>query len=351
MTISEPAVKALGQIITGDGQYRPFYRTGPDLIQFFNRFGDEVENYGQWFPSRWSYTEAKIRHANGKAVLAEIVKAALDPRDYFGSEVKVEDVVQHLNKFLAFDGYQVIQDGLGYSVQPLAGTKNNNVKNLIFAANGPKPEIVLEDATTNDIRIVKNAEYCLVYNRPLSTSGLMWGELVDWWMEMNGLEHLSRLEQGRNLYTRLYDSLDSPPEKMFLKAYFVDFLKVYGDELPALISQVYLHYDPYTFSQLQGEKRLPRQRMDFLILLPNGKKVVIEIDGKQHYSSGDKASPSLYAEMVSEDRRLKLAGYEVYRFGGHEFQNKVKFEEEFLKFFTKLFETSGLIVSKRVESD
>ena len=26
-----------------------------------------------------------------------------------------------------------------------------------------------------------------------------------------------------------------------------------------------------------------------------------------------------YATMVSEDRRLRLAGYEVYRFGGAEF--------------------------------
>jgi very-short-patch-repair endonuclease len=46
--------------------------------------------------------------------------------------------------------------------------------------------------------------------------------------------------------------------------------------------------------------------------------VVIEVDGKQHYASGEKASPELYAQMVAEDRRLRLAGYEVYRFGGAE---------------------------------
>jgi len=46
--------------------------------------------------------------------------------------------------------------------------------------------------------------------------------------------------------------------------------------------------------------------------------VVIEVDGKQHYASGDKASPELYAQMVAEDRRLRLCGYEVYRFGGAE---------------------------------
>lgn len=33
-------------------------------------------------------------------------------------------------------------------------------KNLIFAANGPKPELVLRDAVNNDIEIVQNGEFC-----------------------------------------------------------------------------------------------------------------------------------------------------------------------------------------------
>jgi very-short-patch-repair endonuclease len=45
---------------------------------------------------------------------------------------------------------------------------------------------------------------------------------------------------------------------------------------------------------------------------------VLEVDGKQHYAEGDTASPRLYSEMVSEDRKLRLRGYDVYRFGGHE---------------------------------
>ncbi|MGY1528529.1 hypothetical protein ACW69C_33065 [Streptomyces sp. MN3] len=35
-----------------------------------------------------------------------------------------------------------------------------------------------------------------------------------------------------------------------------------------------------------------------------------------------KASPQLYAQMVSEDRQLSLSGYDVYRFGGHELDGK-----------------------------
>ena len=39
------------------------------------------------------------------------------------------------------------------------GGVEGNTKNLIFAANGPKPDIVLRDAMSNDIEIVANSEY------------------------------------------------------------------------------------------------------------------------------------------------------------------------------------------------
>lgn len=58
--------------------------------------------------------------------------------------------------------------------------------------------------------------------------------------------------------------------------------------------------------------------MDFLLLLAGGVRVVVEVDGKQHYSDGDRPSPKVYARTVEGDRRLRLAGYEVYRFAGYE---------------------------------
>ncbi len=58
--------------------------------------------------------------------------------------------------------------------------------------------------------------------------------------------------------------------------------------------------------------------MDFLLLLPDGVRIVLEVDGKQHYAHDEVASPELYSTMMAEDRALRLRGYEVYRFGGHE---------------------------------
>lgn len=112
-----------------------------------------------------------------------------------------------------------------------------------------------------ELEIAENAEHCLVFDRPLGPDG--------------------------------------------------------GFQLPALVPQVYLHYDPYTKAELGPEGQvLGRQRMDFLMLFPDRSRVVIEIDGRQHYGSGqdyEKADPASYAEMVREDRSLRLRGYEVCR--------------------------------------
>ncbi|MEU8205878.1 hypothetical protein [Streptosporangium sp. NPDC049046] len=211
-------------------------------------------------------------------------------------------------------------------------------KNLIFAANGPKPKIVLRSAINNDLEITENAEYCLTYTRPLTPAGLTWRDLITWWREtVPDLRNADDIQVSRNLYARLRASLDSPPEEMLFDIYGAFYPQPGGLDLPALIPQVYLHYDPQLRRSPATPGPLPRQRMDFLLLLPNRNRVVIEIDGVQHYSTLTADAPSSrtpdhfdmnpdhrrpdtrkYSEMVSEDRRLRLEGYEVYRLGGYE---------------------------------
>lgn len=201
-----------------------------------------------------------------------------------------------------------------------AGGVAGAAKNLIFAANGPKPQIVLRDAMNNDIAIVKNAEHCLVYEDPVPAEGLTFNHLIAWWRKrQQATDTVSDREVGLALHDRLRASLDSDAEKVVFDAYQARYKSSF--ETPALIPQVYLHYDPYdqrTHRAAGTDAPLPRQRMDFLLLFSDRRRVVIEVDGKHHYADGDVAIPRLYAEMVAEDRRLRLAGYEVFRFGGAE---------------------------------
>lgn len=87
-------------------------------------------------------------------------------------------------------------------------------KNLIFAADGPKPELFFTDAVNNDVEITRNAEHCLIYNRPLTTEGLAWSDLVGWWRSTHShLAGVSDTVVGHNLYRRLYASLASEPSR------------------------------------------------------------------------------------------------------------------------------------------
>lgn len=216
-----------------------------------------------------------------------------------------------------------------------AGGVAGELKNLIFAAKGPKPKIVLADAINNDIRITENAENCLVYDRALPPEGLTWRALVAWWAKTDVVPPDAEKDAAAALYNRLLASMGDNEAERFLFRQYCSLYGSHGFELPALIPQVYLHLDPYT--QRNGGT-LTRQRMDFLLLLPNRRRVVLELDGKQHYSNVDngQVKPGLYAEMVAEDRNLRLAGYEVYRFGGAEFVDRDRAASMLASFFRDL---------------
>ena len=234
------------------------------------------------------------------------------------------------------------------------GARRNGVRtpfrNLIFAADGPKPELVLVDAVSNIIEIVKNEEFCLVYDRPLGEAGLNWADLVAWWSENHAPAGTNERDAANQLHGRLLKSLDTGrpassepgPEQQMFRAY-TELLKQHGFLMPALIPQVYLHYDPYSGQHRRAAGPLPRQRMDFLMLLRGHRRLVLEIDGKQHYAEGDRASPRLYADMMREDRALRVDGYEVYRFGGHDFRDPQHARLDLIDFFSRVLTIHGYL--------
>ncbi|MFF1598875.1 hypothetical protein ACFVYV_15460 [Streptomyces mirabilis] len=187
--------------------------------------------------------------------------------------------------------------------------------------------MVLRDAVSNEVEIVRNAENCLVYKDPLPAQGLTWRQMVTWW-QTHHMPDAEEPEAADALYRRLYRSLDSLPEQTVLRTYCARYAEPDELDLPALIPQVYLHYDPYTRKSGGHSGALHRERMDFLLLAPDRSRIVIEVDGAHHYGTKNPTgpdgrttyttSPRLYSEMVAEDRRLRLAGYEIYRFGGWE---------------------------------
>ncbi len=268
-----------------------------------------------------------------RARFAALLEEAVHPLSRSGE--KQLQTVAALNTVLARDGYELAQESelSGHPIfafRPLVRGVGGRPKNLIFASRGPKPEIGFADAINNDIVILSGEGNCLIYDRPISSNGLLWSELVAWWSEVESGANAA------NLGVRLKESLASDAERKLFATYFRAYRSILGEELPALLPQVYLHYDPATVKTLRHRLPLPRQRMDFLLLLPGRQRIVLEVDGKHHFSENDRPSLKVYADMVSADRELRLAGYEVYRFGANELVGEGA-EARIADFFEKLF--------------
>lgn len=250
-----------------------------------------------------------------------LVEKVLDPLARQGKEQST--LASEISAALKPDGFEVLVSHYvsgvpAYSVRTSALRAQGAFKNIIFASSGEKPEIILRDAVSNDVEITKNADLCLIYDRPLGSAGLLWITMAEWWKEKQGLDDPEAAR--KSLGSRLTESVKltgSPGEYALFRVYYETYTARLSNSLPALIPQVYLHFDPH--SSRRSVPVLVRQRMDFLLLLKDGARVVVEVDGKRHYAEGDLASPRLYAEMMTEDRRLRLSGYELYRFGGAEF--------------------------------
>lgn len=231
------------------------------------------------------------------------------------------------------DGYPTFQ------LAELHAGSQGKPKNLIFASP-EKPDLRFRDAVTNDIEIVTNADKVLVYDRPISSDGITWDDLLSWWKSREGITEDG--EAKKSLYRRLLASLpgSSPPQRLLFDTYHREFGKRLP-KFPALLPEVWLHWDPQTVRN-RGAQALARSRMDFLMLLRHNVRLVIEVDGKQHYSVNDVPSPKLYSEMVAADRELKLDGYHVFRFGGLEL-NGEQGVANVTKFFEAVFRKFGVL--------
>lgn len=289
-------------------------------------------------------------------LIAEILHPA-SRRDHTQSEL-----ASAISAPLARSGYRVATTGAdsGYPIYEVVGLRSQvsgAMKNIIFASTGPKPELVFRDAINNDVEITRNSEHVLVYDLPMPANGAIeWKHLRDWWAKNHNVNEALAKSQ---LFQRLQQSVRSgrsAGEYAIFRTFYKIYAPLLGDKLPALLPQVYLHYDLYTKRQRGEEQVLTRQRMDFLLMLEHGVRIVIEVDGRHHYATDDGqdlwiANAQKYAEMASEDRRLRLAGYEVYRFGGAEFSDvelknwSVGADAEAMlkRFFDQLLKSKGLL--------
>jgi hypothetical protein len=161
MEIAYETIQAFQKVITGDsldkgGSIAP-YRSGPELVRFFNLFGEKDE-YGQGFPSRWYYAEEKLKRHNGSEKLKEILEASVDPRHFLDSTFDVAIAVDFLNQHLEYDGLVLSRSGKFYKIFSLEDSKENGTKELTKVDNTESVEedtiVIFISHSSADLKIV-----------------------------------------------------------------------------------------------------------------------------------------------------------------------------------------------------
>jgi len=120
-------IDALAECITGGSAWHPetsiIYRTGPAIIKFFRSIGYDINSI---VGSRVPFTQDLLIRINtvsdGFKQITRITESLLDPRDYVNREDKLENVANYLNKYLAYDGFELAKIGTTYHIVETGGT-------------------------------------------------------------------------------------------------------------------------------------------------------------------------------------------------------------------------------------
>jgi hypothetical protein len=105
LTLSQKLIDQLVDVITGNSQKSP-YRSGPELVDFFNRFGAN-DLYGSGFPSRHVYCRDKLSQFNGTETMEQIICLAFD---FFIPGYNPENEAFQFNKSLSSLGVKLALD-------------------------------------------------------------------------------------------------------------------------------------------------------------------------------------------------------------------------------------------------
>lgn len=312
------------------------------LVGTSTSLGTRIERHVFRNPGDWSTEELFEQLGAFDASDTRFVRflEGLASADVIPDEPAQRRVVDAVNPHLRSVGAELRETGAdgGYPVFSVVSTQSAPVrrpKNLIFASLA-KPDIRFRDAIDNDIEIVGNSGDVLVYDRPTGGDGIRWRDLQAWWKDTQQIPDES--EAKRSLYRRLLGSLpeNSPPQRNLYELYH-EIHSSAVQHLPALLPEVWLHWGPKTVRD-RGREALLRFRMDFLLLLPHGQRVVLEVDGAQHFTTDGRPDGAKYAANMRGDRDLKLSGYEVFRFGATELQDRERARGLLQQFFADLFQ-------------
>jgi len=105
MILGKKTLEKLRKLINEETEYR----SGPDLVAFFNELGFR-DTYEQGFPSRWMYTDDCLKKINGTPKLDKCIKNVFSPINYIERSNELDKFIEDFNKYLSFDKWKVVRN-------------------------------------------------------------------------------------------------------------------------------------------------------------------------------------------------------------------------------------------------
>ncbi|WP_455652113.1 hypothetical protein [Phascolarctobacterium sp.] len=176
MQLSNKTLEKLRIIINGDGT--PDYRSGPKLVEFFNELGFN-DTYGQGFPSRWIYTDDKLKRINRTPELDKCIRNTFAVINFIGRIPELDDLIADFNQYLAFDKWKVIRENdvitfkrldkvvIDSGVQPSAIIKEEDFLKQTFDVNVDLLRLNIDVTEIIKMRL-QEVESCIKSQAPLA---------------------------------------------------------------------------------------------------------------------------------------------------------------------------------------
>ena len=152
MVLRPKTLEKLREIINGDNTAH--YRKGYELVEFFNQLGfHDSYNMGQGFPSRWIYTDDKLKEINGTPELDKCIRMAFAVEDYIDNISELDELIEGFNRYLSFDKWKIVREN----------------ENIVFK----KLDRVVIDETPRDSQELRETEFLnIAYDVHVESLGL-----------------------------------------------------------------------------------------------------------------------------------------------------------------------------------
>ena len=123
--ISDNTIRKISEIFIGDSEENYYkYKSGSKIVEFFNEYFGFEDVYYRELPSRWLYTQEKIKELLNNNKFDEFINLILDKRfvmrDNNLNDIeaisRIDNIIEKLNKELSMDKYKLLKINGKYKI-------------------------------------------------------------------------------------------------------------------------------------------------------------------------------------------------------------------------------------------